>query len=390
MFHRSRFLPLICDIYILIWAVYCIHWYAIMPGSVVDSLSSILLAVNLAISFICLVLCQRTKLPILFKGINILIIFFFIYGIIPIIYGGEIYNKVEISPGAFLIGPLRSLLPIYAFYYFATKDILTEKRIKIYFFCFLLLYLFFFVSFNNLRMAESSRDAFTNNLGYIFVSLLPFVLFFDKNLIIKYFLLFFILLVVVFSMKRGAILIGMISLLYIIKKQWGQSSSKQKIWISIVILAICYLIYHYTYSFFSQNEYFIMRIEDTLSGDSSGRDGITKDIFNYFYNEANFTQMLFGGGADNSMYICDGYQAHNDWLEILANQGIFGIIIYLSFWIISFKQVKRMRPGSIYRQVLTLTLLGIFIKTFFSMSYAAFPTTYCFLIGYCLSRQYDV
>lgn len=358
-----------------------------MPGSIIDTVSSVFLAINLSFSLFCFISLQNKKLPILFKGIRILIIVFVIYGIVPIINGGEIYEKVEISPGAFLIGVLRSFLPIYAFYYFGVKGVLTEKRIKIYFVLFTLLYLFFFISFNNLKMAESSRDAFTNNLGYIFVSLIPFVLLFENKLSIKYGALFFILLVVVFSMKRGAILIGIISFLYVLSKQFGQSTKKQKIWFIIVLTVLSYLVYHYTYSFFSSNEYLLMRIDETLSGNSSGRDEISKDIFNYYFNEASVLQMLFGGGADHSMYICDGYQAHNDWLEILANQGLFGIIIYMLFWIIAFRQTRLMKKGSVERQVLTLTLLGIFLKTFFSMSYAAFPTTYGLLIGYCLSRS---
>jgi len=389
MDHNVRKLAFLCDLYIAIWAIYCVHWYSIMPGTSFDSISSLCLAINIAFSIVCFFSLQGKKLPILFKGINILLVFFLIYGLFPIINGGEIYKHVDISPGSFLIGPLRSFLPIFVFYYFGVQGVLTEKRIRIYFVVFFILYLFFFMSFNNLKMAESSRDAFTNNLGYIFVSLIPFVFFFNTRIYLKFSLAFFIFLVVLFSMKRGAILVGVISLLYVIIMQWKSSSGKQK-WLFVVIFTfILYIAFHYSYSFFASNEYFLMRINDTLSGDSSGRDWITKSILHFYFDEASFIQKLFGGGADNSMYICGGYQAHNDWLEILANQGLFGIVFYLFFWLTTIKQIKIMSKETMVKYVLSLTLLGIFIKTFFSMSYASFPTTYGLLIGYCLS-QYKI
>ena len=69
-----------------------------------------------------------------------------------------------------------------------------------------------------------------------------------------------------------------------------------------------------------------------MEGDISGRDNIAKLIIDYHGTQANVFQIVFGSGSDGTLRLIGAY-AHNDWLEILFNQGIVGIIMYVIYWI---------------------------------------------------------
>ncbi len=47
-----------------------------------------------------------------------------------------------------------------------------------------------------------------------------------------------------------------------------------------------------------ENLYFLERIQDTLDGDTSGRDSLYDDFWEYFLYGATPLQQLLGGGAN--------------------------------------------------------------------------------------------
>ena len=149
---------------------------------------------------------------------------------------------------------------------------------------------------------------------------------------------------------------------------------------SLLIIAFSY---KYVNTLYSNNEYFQGRIESTLEGHSSGRDTIANTLINSFMQDTNIFQVLFGRGADSTVEIAGNY-AHNDWLEILTNQGIIGVIIFLIYWVNYWKEIRSMRCKSNYRYILTLIFIIYFLSTLFSMSYNQVTTISALLMGYCL------
>ena len=88
------------------------------------------------------------------------------------------------------------------------------------------------------------------------------------------------------------------------------------------------------------NEYFAYKMTEATDG-ASGREDSYTFIWNYFLNKldsGNYLNCIFGEGANASVRITGNY-AHNDWLEILTNQGIFGIIIYSIYWLKYYKSI---------------------------------------------------
>lgn len=376
-----------CTILICTWILYSFHWFEVAPGSVVDNFANPLLAFNLIVSFyIIFGPLRQQHLPLYFGAVRILIIWFSIYGLIAIVVGGEVYTQHgSLSSGSYLIGILRSFLPMYAFYYFTKRGYLNESTMKFWFFVLFFVFVYFNVLFSAIKMLEASNGGFTNNLGYLFVSLIPFVYFF-KNRFIQIGLLFAIMVFIVLAMKRGAILIGTIaSMLYV---YWTLKNSKPIQWVSaiIVFMGVGIVAAHYLEIFYADNAYFQMRIEATMEGDSSNRDLISSSLLNWYVNKANIFEQLFGAGADATLSIY-GLFAHNDWLEILIDQGIIGVMLYLWYWFLFYKNNKRYPKDSFEYMILTTILVSCFSRCFFSMSYNVIPVSTSLLMGYCLAQN---
>ena len=234
-------------------------------------------------------------------------------------------------------------------------------------------------------MLDSNRDGFTNNLGYLFVSLIPFIYFFNKK-IFQIGLLLFLMAFVIFSMKRGAILVGILAtFLYIF---WTFKNTKGYQWCFAIILFVIigFVAAHYLEAFYADNAYFQMRVDSTLEGDSSSRDQISSSLLNWYVYKANIFQQLFGAGADATLSIY-GIFAHNDWLEILIDQGVVGVILYLWYWSVFYKNNKRFSKGTPEYMILTTVLVSCFSRCFFSMSYNVIPVSTSLLMGYCLAQN---
>ncbi len=90
----------------------------------------------------------------------------------------------------------------------------------------------------------------------------------------------------------------------------------------------------------SSSDYMMERIEDTLAGNSSSRDGLYSFFWKYFTEDSCFIHYLLGRGANGTLDIYYNY-AHNDWLEIAVNQGLLGIFVYAFYWFGFLKTWKR-------------------------------------------------
>lgn len=83
-------------------------------------------------------------------------------------------------------------------------------------------------------------------------------------------------------------------------------------------------------------------MEDTASGQSSGRDILYSTYWSHYINNDNIVQLLFGEGAYHTENILH-LKAHNDWLELLIDCGLCGAILYFVYWYSFFKMWKKVR-----------------------------------------------
>ena len=76
----------------------------------------------------------------------------------------------------------------------------------------------------------------------------------------------------------------------------------------------------------SESSYFAQRIDQTIAGDSSGRDDLYKSLWDILISEQDLFYILFGRGADATWALVGNY-AHQDWLETFCNNGLLENVI---------------------------------------------------------------
>lgn len=336
----------------------------------------------------------RYCLPSFFKVLNVILSVFTLYGCYLILAAPQIrITEVDIIlvPNYYYLKDIyMSLLPVYGIFHFVRKGWLNEKNIQI-----LSLLLIIVATANYFRALHAAmayalekgslQEEFTNNASYEFLYLLPILFFWRKRLIVLNFLLCYMLYFIVMGMKRGAIIIGMCVFIYMLYKMYIESKGRARWGIVLWVCAILCVGFYFVQDLYLTSDYFQARIEQTLAGNSSNRDYIYTRIVNYFLYETSALQFFFGGGANSSILIAGNY-AHNDWLELAANQGVLGIVLYVSYFISLYRTARKNRqlPQWILSMFYSLILI-LFVKSLFSMSYASLSISISICLGYCLA-----
>jgi hypothetical protein len=282
------------------------------------------------------------------------------------------------------------MLPIYAFYYFSRKGYLTAERLRAWFIIFFISCVYSYIHYRTQTIELRSKtgasvEEITNNAGYLFLSLLPIIVLFRKRPLVQYISLAAILLFVVLGMKRGAIMICVVITAYFFSQMIRQSHGRRKFFLIMLTALLCIVTVYFVSYWISVSDYMEKRIEDTLNGNSSGRDNLYEFFWTYFTKEADSIHYFFGRGANGTLEIYKNY-AHNDWLEIAVNQGLVGVIIYAYYWLCFYKTWKRAtNPDA----KLIIALVGIiyFAKTLFSMSYSDMTYVCTSVFGYALATS---
>lgn len=380
-----------CYVYIGLWMLYSLQGTLYASGSMISrGLLSIVLVMSLYYFFY---VNLQYKKPFFFKILNVFLLVFTLYGGYNMLAGVVIHSAEgeRIINYFYLKDIYMSLLPVYGFFYFAKKGWLTESNIRIISVLLIVVVTanFFRIQHESLAKAleEGSRwDETTNNTGYEFLFLLPFLFYWRKHMIILNALLCYVLYFIIMGMKRGAIVIGLCVFLFMIYRMYRSSKGWSR-W-GIVILTGCVLCagFYFLQDMYLSSDYFQYRIEQTLEGESSNRDYIYARLLNFFLYETSGLQFLFGGGANTTVTVA-GTFAHNDWLELSVNQGVLGILLYLLYFISLYWTVYKNRHiwPSWMKGMFYVMLLILFTRSLISMSYASLSISISICLGYCLA-----
>lgn len=334
----------------------------------------------------------KYKLPAPLRFLSALIVIWTIYGIPPIIFGSQAIVSVGRETFYYIKSIYIALLPIFAFYVFAKKDLLTEDIIRKWFVVFLVIAVGEY--YHNLQTRLEMLSEFngnvtetTNNSGYTMVSLLCLVPIFHRKPLIQYAVIAICLAFAVASFKRGAIACGALCTGYIIFSSLFSKKAKSRINWRIVALVLILIVvgYYFINSLLLSSDFFLYRIEDTREGSSSGRDSIYFYFFNHFVNQSTFFTFLFGNGAYGTVELFNSF-AHNDWLEIAIDNGFFVLILYFVYWFSYLPVIKHGDNTSVYKVMLVTFVLLYFTRSFISMSYNAVSPYAACALGYSLAH----
>lgn len=353
----------ICNLYTFLWIIMNVKFIVYESNFISVAAYVIIVAISLYYAAKCY---ASKNNPDFIKAYNVLFAVLCIYGAINMVVADVDTTYKHIPTDFYLQNVVKSMLPFYAFYSFAKDGYINRKWICVFCGIFIVLSIgqYFVKQDVVLSTIDASEGEITNNYGYLFVALLPLVIFY-KKMPVKFFFLSICAFFIVSSMKRGANLSLAIMLLILIGDTVKAKGTKK--WFTLFFTAvILYVGYFYIVHLLESNAYFVQRIDDTMEGNSSNRDYLYSYYWRMYWDDSSFLEYVIGRGADGTIHTGHNF-AHNDWLEILINQGMFGIVLFGLFWLSYFKLWKKTDKNEI-KLVLALSLSSLFLKTFFSMS----------------------
>lgn len=354
------------NIYSILWCLYYLQGTLYGEGSYI---SQGILAVFLLISmYYFFKVYKIPNLPKPIKALNHLVILFGVYGLIRLVVSTSGWKYVNDSTTYFKEYEL-SILPVYAFYYFSRKQIIGSRwfaKMSILFFITAVLS-YYYQEAQALQV--SWRSETTNNAGYLIVSLLPIVIFLKRRLTIQYSALLVILYYTTNAMKRGAIVVAAIGLLYFVWETFKKSKGTQKVYITVLGIGIIIAgIVYFQYKV-ANSEYMQLRLVMTQQGDMSERENMYPIYWGYFIDTFPTLESFIGNGADGTLKLFGDF-AHQDWLEITIDEGLLGFFLYLYFWITliltTLKSRKYNTPNM--TAIFALFVIIYFFKSMVSMS----------------------
>lgn len=391
----TKFFKNPCNIYISLLTFYSMQGTMIPTGGTVLSQMILLVTMLMGLYYTVKVMAMKGK-PVYFKGLNLLFFIFVVYGLVLLFSDHHYVIKAKrfgdgtVSNFSFLKSIFLSLPNIYTFYYFSTKKYLTENLLRGWVFVLfgVAVFRFFDNQMNAIQMQlleGIDSDGVTNNMGYLFVALIPSVALFKRKSFLQYGMMIFCMAFIVMGMKRGAIIVGVLLMLYFLyfNYRYHQSMSKTKVvfFSALIVMAAVYIVGY----MMETSDYFMARIAQTEEGGSSGRDAIYEHFWNHFKNETDNIKFIFGNGANGTLGIYINY-AHNDWLEIAINQGVLGLVAYALYWLCFLKTIWGTKHNNTARLVLSLCFISFFVESIFSMSYTSYSMMACTTFGYSLAH----
>lgn len=224
---------------------------------------------------------------------------------------------------------------------------------------------------NALQLALNSVDnlkeeQFTNNASVLFLYLLPSLIYIKKD-VIKYLLLVICLFFLITSLKRGNILAAIVPITLIIvdSLKKGKGSHWKRLFIAVIVIGAFWAAKEWILN----NNFFRSRFEDMIDGNSSNRDVIYANAWSLWYNADHIWTMIFGYGFDGTItHITNNLRAHNDWLEILVDYGVLGVIMYAGVFTNLYK-ISRYNKSMESRMVINSAIVIWFMKSCYSMGF---------------------
>lgn len=203
----------------------------------------------------------------------------------------------------------------------------------------------------------------TNNAGTIFLVLLPF-LFLLENKILAFLLYSLYIFFLLQSAKRGNIIAAVVPsfvfLFYLYKE------ARKSIWKLILFALLIVFVLNCAVDYILQDDYLLKRYEQTMEGNSSGRDVIYSKAWNTWLNSDNIFLYVFGYGFQGTIYQI-GSMAHSDWLEILVDYGLLGCFFYLLIFCNFYRMIWGCK--GVLKAIIVSVLFIWGLKTTYSMGF---------------------
>lgn len=378
------------DVYVILLMACSLLELTIVSGLVLSLFRYVIMIWSFTYYFKTLINFQKE--PAIIKALTIFYLSLAIYGIVVVVEGKTfqvgIRNVINIVSLNYIYKVTWSLLPIFAFYNFTKKGILTRQYMMKWLYIFAAVVTIYFFLRMRLSMIKTEEDGVTNNAGYVVLSLVPMFIFLKARSWRQYLFMAGAILLVFLSMKRGAILGGLIVAAVYFLYIYRNSKSSTRLGVIIVLIFAAYGAFYVYDRLATTSTYFQERMEDTMEGNTNGRDWIHAFFINYYMNNYTLTEKFIGRGANSTLELFNMF-AHNDWIELGINQGLLGMVLYLFFWIAFVRLLLKKVISPEVKTVLLMIFVIYFLKTFFSMSYSEYTLYSSMTFGYSIAMAYE-
>ncbi len=207
------------------------------------------------------------------------------------------------------------------------------------------LFVFIFVFSVSFFLRDRLNDPFLflnpmqNNWIYFALLTLPWLLVL-KNKVLKTIVFIILFLAVLISFKRAAIIIMTATLIPFIRGNYSVFR-KYKVLNVFVLLSILSV---FAYTFIQIDKNFggivLNRLESMEKDQGSGRLGIYEEVIK-MQKESSLDKWILGHGHFGvSKNLSLKISAHNDFLEVLYDYGIFVFILYIVLWLTVIKRLR--------------------------------------------------
>lgn len=371
------------DILFFLLAIYFAQGALYSTGSIIGKLS--LLGVFLISSYYCIKsFVSKAPKPLLVYFIMILLVLNFVGFVAGGKYDGLYFSQIR--------NIVAALLPFFAFFYLAKSGHLKERNLLFFFMLMLPVAIASFYQSKNTILSELaiSSESVVNNVTYLFVSLIPFIFFWNKRKLLAIVSLLVLIFFIIQGAKRGALVTASIGVVVFAYYQFINTPPEKKISGYLIALVGLFAISAFAFHFFESNEFLVRRMQ-AISEGGSGRNSIYTNLLSAWYNSDSVLNYLFGFGfvatVDKSG---SGHLAHNDWLELLTNFGLLGVAIYLLLFFSLARFVLNPKTPYTYRFIMLAVSSMWFMQTLFSMYYTASSTAVTMVVlGYLIGTQKD-
>lgn len=381
-----------CTFYILLWGIYYLQGTLYPSGSIISQ--GVLALIMLISLYYCFKVNITYKLPIFMRVLNVFLVVLSVYGMLFMLSPTQVYFENIISTPAtkheYLKTIYMSLLPIYVMYHYGRRGVLTTSYICRFTILWLFIVIVQFIRLQNDAMAAASEMGITedieivNNIAYDFLHLFPLIFLWRAKPFVQYLLTAVIFAFILVGMKRGVIVIGAVCLMWFLYSIWRTSKGRQRYAVAFLTIVLLSLGIGYISDLYSTSPLFQQRIEQTLEGSTSNRDTIYGSLWQYFKDDLSLTHFLLGNGAFFTVTVAGNF-AHNDWLELLINQGLLGVAIYIAYFISLVYTLYRLRHNKQLYAIMAMIVFIMFASSLFSMSYSSLGLPIAMGLGYCLS-----
>ena len=215
----------------------------------------------------------------------------------------------------------------------------------------------------------------TTDTSFFLIVYLPFLMLYNKKRFIKIVIVFLFIIVCVLSLKRS-IVVGLFVffVFFIALSIKKETTHRWYFWlIPVLVIIVAFVLKN------SIGEVLALRFSETAETGGNGRIEIYTNIIHH-YIDSNFTEQIFGHGYRSVRYINNGLLAHNDFLQLLYDGGVLGVLLYMALWFffirIAIKNWRRRKQFgnvfSVYISTLalyfTLSMMNCFIYSYMLMS----------------------